>query len=296
MHPVLLLRLFVLVLAVASCVLPYYTFKGLGLKKRRSDDDALTTQGGGIMSYQPDPSGPCYAWTSQLHDAWGITFSICCVLIGIDIIGCVVSGASAAPGGAGSFNATEGSSYDHSPTGRRGEGLGDGGSGPGRIGASSGGRAPEAMRTTRWWGRKEKTVTRLTVWGFWAIAVFQLYVFASMVIESRFRCFSAKVAFSILLLFMFVFLVPLWSLIITDAHPHSSRYLPHEDAEDDLEDVKDNPVSYQVWIAGRLVFASVSQIEVKRWILNARSGTGRQKGPLASDKAWRSCVVREVQL
>eukprot|EP00395_MALV-II_sp_L67-2_P000392 gene392-52_t len=92
---------------------------------------------------------------------------------------------------------------------------------------------------------------------------------------------------TLIVLAAYLLVLPLWELVVPDEYPMSNRYIPQEDVEDELEDAADNPVSYQVWRGGKLVFASVRKNDVRAWVSDEANVRRTER-----DKV----VIREVQL
>ena len=78
-------------------------------------------------------------------------------------------------------------------------------------------------------------------------------------------------------------MLPVWFIIVEDEHPDSNRYIPQEDIEDELEESADSPLSYQVWVGGKMVFSSTSANDVKKFITRS-----------LPEKSWCKTCIREV--
>eukprot|EP00392_Amoebophrya_sp_AT5.2_P018317 g18833.t1 len=92
-----------------------------------------------------------------------------------------------------------------------------------------------------------------------------IYTVVSSILQKKFRCWNGPVALTILGLWVFLMYVPLWYLFFEDDTDSGERYVPQENMDDELDELEENPVSYQVWRKGKLVFTSLSRAEVKKW-------------------------------
>ncbi|CAD7955584.1 unnamed protein product [Amoebophrya sp. A25] len=146
-------------------------------------------------------------------------------------------------------------------------------------------------RGCRWWGRREKFVVRGTLGILWLYCIYATYVYCSGIATSRFRCWSGPMAMTVLGFWVFAMYVPLWYIFLEEDTSTSGRYLAQDSLDDELDDLEESPVTYQVWRRGRLLFTSLSRAEVKRWL-----APGGKKSPPIQEHDFADTVVREVRL
>jgi len=139
----------------------------------------------------------------------------------------------------------------------------------------------------RWWGRAEKKVTRLLFMMLWVLSTYGMYSYFRSEMTLRFRCWSATIIVSLCALAAYSLACPLWVLLISSNDCQEGRYLAQDDLEDVLVDLEENPITYQVWYRGRLVYASFAKADVKKFILEGHNLRRNQ---------WAKSVIREVQL
>lgn len=140
-------------------------------------------------------------------------------------------------------------------------------------------------RTFRWWGQYEKTVTRCVIFALWVLSCTAMFSYMRGIYATHFKCWSAEVVMVLLVLLTCIAVCPLYLLLVVLDDSRGGRYIPQEDVEDQLEESLENPRSYQVWRNGKLVLASLSRTEVRRWVATH-----------LSEADYENTVVREIQL
>ncbi|CAD7966961.1 unnamed protein product [Amoebophrya sp. A120] len=243
-HPVNTLRCFVVFVLLVASFLPAYS------------TDRLVTK-----------SSRCAGLATGVELVWQPVKQFCFAFLALDLFGFVLCGRrTSSTGTIAASSATSSTS-----------------------GAAARVAAGCSSTHTRWWGRREKLVVRLTMLFFWLYALYGCYVYGAGIAESRFKCWNGPIVLTILAIWVFLMWVPVWWAFfeqdrISATNSASSRYVIQEDLEDELQDLEENPVSYQVWRSGKMLYASLTKSEVRKWLVANQADR------------WTDCVVREVQL
>ena len=88
----------------------------------------------------------------------------------------------------------------------------------------------------RWWGKCEKRAVRTVMWILWFYIGYCTWVYCKAVYASKLRCWSGVIVGTLLFFTMYLFMLPLWWILVNDENPAHDRYEAQEELEDNLDD------------------------------------------------------------